>query len=153
MSKVYCLMSEVQMDDGMTEEGVVIEVLDGLARIRATRGTSCDGCAAGSMCKPLDGRDVIIEAKNDVGACVGERVEITVEPRAFLKASFIAYIMPLIGFFIGAAIGKFIGGKDLWAALCGLLFMVLSYGGIWRYNKKAVRAHKYQPVVIAVLSP
>ncbi len=140
------------MKDDLVEEGVVIEVFDGLARIRAMRGTSCDGCGARAMCKPVEGTNVVIEAKNNIGACVGERVEVAMEPGTFIKASFIAYIVPLISFFVGAVIGKGIGGTDIWAVLCGLLFMLLSYSGIWLYNKRALRERKYQPVIRAVLS-
>jgi len=140
------------MEDRMIEEGVVISVFDGIAKVRAIRGSSCGGCASRSMCKPMDNTEVIIEAKNDAGAHIGERVEIAIRPKTFLKASFIAYIIPLVSFFAGAVIGKGITGADIWAALCGLLFMILCYLGIWLYNKKVDSEHKYRPVIIAVVS-
>lgn len=140
------------MENRMIEEGVVIEVFDGKARVMAVRGASCDSCSARAMCKPGEGINVVIEAKNGLGAHVGERVEVAMQPRTFLKASFIAYIIPLVGFFVGGAIGKNIGGTDIWAALSGLLFMALSYYGIWMYNKKAAKEGEYQPEIVAVLS-
>lgn len=140
------------MKDDMIEEGLVIEVFDGMARVRAMRGTSCDGCASHAMCKPGDGTNVVIEAKNEIGAGVGERVEVAMQPGTFLKASFIAYIIPLISFVLGGIIGKRVGGTDIWAALGGLLFMLLCYSGIWLYNKRVLRERKYQPVIVAVLS-
>lgn len=140
------------MENRMVEEGIVIEVYDGKAKVRAMRGTSCDGCASRAMCKPVDGTNVVIEVRNDLGAHIGERVEVAMEPRTFLKASFIAYIVPLLSFFVGGVVGKRIGGTDVWAALCGLLFLFLCYAGIWMYNKRALREGKFQPVIVTVLS-
>lgn len=141
------------MDNRMIEEGVVVEVFDGMARVRAVRGGSCEGCASKSMCMPGDaGSNTVIEAKNMLGAHIGERVEVAMQPKLLLKASFITYIVPLISFVAGAAIGKGIGGTDAWAAVCGLLFMFLCFGGIWMYNKKVLREGKYQPEIVTVLS-
>ena len=140
------------MKDDLVEEGVVIEVLGDIAKVRAIRGTSCGGCASRAMCKPSEGANVVIEAKNGLGAHVGERVEVAMHPKTFLKASFIVYIIPLIGFVIGGAVGKRIGGADAWAALCGMSSMVLSYVGIWMYNKRAQKEGNYQPVIVTVLS-
>ena len=142
----------MQMKDDLVEEGVVIEVFDGIARVRAVRGNSCGGCASRAMCKPSEGTNVVIEAKNGLGACVGARVEVAMQPKTFLKASFIAYIIPLISFVIGGAVGKSIGGTDAWAALCGIAAMLLCYVGIWAYNKWALREGKYQPEIVSVLS-
>lgn len=140
------------MDNSMIEEGIVVAVFDGMARVRAVRGSSCGGCASRSMCQPSENTDVIIEAKNDVGAHVGERVEIAVKPKTFLKASFIAYMLPLISFFTGAFIGKYVAGSDVWAALTGMSAMILCFIGVWIYNKKSQSVKNYQPVIRTVLS-
>src|SRR3989304_430368 len=141
------------MDNRMIEEGVVVEVFDGMARVRAVRGSSCEGCASKSMCQPgAAGSNTVIEAKNMLGAHIGERVEVAMQPKLLLKASFITYMVPLISFVTGAAIGKGIGGTDAWAAIFGLVSMLLCYGGIWMYNKKALREGKYQPEIVTVLS-
>ncbi len=145
-------MAESSVEDRMIEEGVVIEVFDGKARVRAMRGTSCNGCASRPMCKPIEGPNVVIEAKNSIGAHVDERVEVAMQAKTFLTASFIVYIIPLMGFVIGGAVGKRIGGTDAWAALCGIGSMLLCYGGIWMYNKKAQKEGKYQPEIVTVLS-
>lgn len=140
------------MNEDLIEEGVVIEVFDGKAKIRAIRGTSCGGCASRAMCKPSEGTNVVIEAKNSLGAHVGARVEVAIQPKTFLKASFIVYIVPLISFVIGGSVGKSIGGTDAWAALSGIAAMLLCYVGIWAYNKWALKEGKYQPEIVAVLS-
>lgn len=143
------------MQEGLTEEGVVISVFDGMAKVRATRGTSCGGCASKSMCKPASesGTNVVIEAKNELGAAVGERVEVSMSPKTFLKASFIAYMVPLIGFFIGGLVGKSVTGSDSWAALSGFGCMIIFYIGIWLYNKSVLKGGKYNPVIVSVLHP
>jgi len=141
------------MDSSMIEEGIVVSVYDGMARVRAVRGGGCGGCASRSMCKPSESSDVIIEATNYVGAHVGERVEVAVGAKTFLKASFISYMLPLITFFIGAVIGKYVAGSDVWAAISGMFTMFLCFYGVWLYNKKLQRGSKYHPVIRAVLSP
>lgn len=140
------------MDNSMIEEGIVVSVYNGMAKVRAVRGSSCGGCASRSMCKPAENTDVVIEAKNEVGAHVGERVEVAVGPRTFLKASFIAYMLPLLSFFIGSFIGKYMAGTDVWAALTGMFTMILCFIGVWLYNKKEQSVKKYQPVITTVLS-
>src|SRR3990172_7452804 len=141
------------MDNRMIEEGVVVEVFDGMAKVRAVRGSSCEGCASKSMCKPGDaGSNTVIEAKNILGAHIGERVEVAMQPKLLLKASFITYIVPLISFVAGAAIGKGIGGAEALGGGWGFLSLFLCYGGIWMYNKKALREGKYQPEIVTVLS-
>lgn len=141
------------MQEGLTEEGIVVEVFDGMAKVRAVRGTSCGGCASKSMCKPSSGSDtnVVIEAKNELGASVGERVQVSMRPRTFLTASFIAYMVPLIGFFIGSFVGKAVTGSDPYAALFGILFMIIFYVGIWLYNKSVLKDGKFNPVIVSVL--
>ncbi|MCC7202226.1 MAG: SoxR reducing system RseC family protein [Nitrospirae bacterium] len=140
------------MDNSMIEEGIVVSVSDGMAKVRAVRGSSCGGCASRSMCHSSETTDVIIEAKNEAGAHVGERVEVAVGPKTFLKASFITYMLPLITFFIGAIAGKYIGGSDVWAALAGMFTMLLCFIGVWQYNKTLQRGSKYHPVIKTVLS-
>ncbi|MBI5191875.1 MAG: SoxR reducing system RseC family protein [Nitrospirae bacterium] len=143
------------MQEGMTEEGIVIEVHNGMAKVRAVRGTSCGSCASKSLCKPSSGSDtnVVIEAKNELGASVGEMVEVSMRSKTFLTASFIAYMVPLIGFFIGSFVGKAVTGSDPYAALSGILFMIIFYVGIWLYNKSALKDGKYNPVIISVKHP
>ncbi len=136
----------------MIEEGIVIEVAAGMARVRSVRGSSCGGCASRSMCSTSGDTSVIIEARNDIGAHVGDSVEIAVGPRTFLKASFITYMLPLITFFIGALIGKYAGGTDIWAALSGMFTMLLCFIGVWLYNRQLQSGSKYHPVIITVLS-
>src|SRR3989304_7510221 len=99
------------MDNRMIEEGVVVDVFEGMAKVRAVRGSSCEGCASKSMCKPGDaGSNTVIEAKTLLGAHTGERVEVAMQPRLLLKASFITYIVPLISFVTGGGIGQGVGG-------------------------------------------
>lgn len=140
-----------QVEDNLTEDGVVIAVYDGMARVKAMRRSSCDGCGARTICKPTGGTEVIIEARNDVGASIGERVRVSLKPAVLLKASFIVYILPLIGFFVGGALGRWIGKTDTWAAAFGVILMILTYVGVWIYNKRNRRG-KYQPIIIAVLT-
>src|SRR3990172_11035469 len=118
------------MDNRMIEEGVVVEVFDGMAKVRAVRGSSCDGCASKSMCKPGDvGSNTVIEAKNMLGAHIGERVEVAMQPKLFLKASFITYIVPLISFVTGGVIGKGIGGAEARGGGFWLLSLFFFFGG------------------------
>lgn len=141
----------------LEEEGIVIGMRDGRALVKAQRSSACTGCVALEVCHRGEGEEMVIETLNPVGARIGERVKIAIEPGIFLKASFLIYIIPIISLGLGAVAGKsisdYLGGEnsDLWAIIGGFSALIAIFGIIFGYNNKIQRNSRYRPRIIEVI--
>ncbi len=89
------------------------------AEVEVLRGTACGGdCGSCEACHYTS--KIRVEARNDIGAQPGDRVEIEARTSKVLGAAVLVYVVPFVLFFIGYAI----------AAASGLgegLSMVISF--------------------------
>ena len=67
------------------EEGIVLELKDGIAIVKAQRTTSCDKCATKSVCHGVSETDMVVEALNPINAKVGDRVHISIGAGTVIK--------------------------------------------------------------------
>lgn len=141
----------------MEETGLVIELKGSLALVRVKEGSGCEGCSGAGSCKAVSGERVL-EAENSVGAKPGQRVLISIGSGAFLKASFLVYMVPIIFLFIGAYVGGKVGptlypglAMDYWQALTGATFLALSAGVIRLYDKRVKKGTGLRPVIVSVV--
>ena len=81
---------------------------------------------------------IVVEARNAIGAQVGDLVKIEAESGPVLKAAVVMYMVPMILFFVGYAIGAIWG----LGALFGGLFFALSIALVVVYDRKVVRKHE-----------
>jgi sigma-E factor negative regulatory protein RseC len=143
------------------EQGVIIETRNDIAFISTERGSECDSCGSKTLCKPGgDGPDktMIVEARNPIGAVVGERVLFTVGAATVLRAGMMLYLVPLLSFIAGVVVGQVLGPKvlpgsnlDLVSAVLGFLFLALSFGGLRIYGKRASTDETYRPTIVRVV--
>jgi len=140
----------------MEEEGIVVSVSDGNANVRMIEGEGCQACSAAGTCKAgAGGRE--LEAVNRAGAKPGQHVVIDIESGAFLKASFIVYMVPVIFLFLGAYLGDVVSRAvpgvmeaENWQAIGGVLLLVLSIFGIRLYDRKVKSTKGLRPVVVKI---
>ena len=139
------------------EEGIVMEVRDGMAKVSILAKSACEKCASAGVCHP-GGEDSYMEASNPLGAKEGQKVMVVVAPQLFLKASIILYGIPMAVFVAAAIAGKNLGIRfageaqsDLWAFLSGTAFMLVSFFFIRRYNKHVEKTQEYRPVITQIL--
>jgi sigma-E factor negative regulatory protein RseC len=139
------------------EEGIVMEVRDGSAKVSILAKSACEKCASAGVCHP-EGEDSYMEASNPLGAKQGQKVKVVVAPQLYLKASIILYGIPMTVFVAAAIIGKNAGlayggeaQSDLWAFLTGMSFMLVSFFFIKRYNKKVEQTQEYKPVIVEII--
>ena len=116
----------------MTEYGLVIKIEDQTAFVRFIRSSACGKCKACGMLSTQN--EIVVEVPNDIGARVGEFVEVSIVVRKAIKASAIAYLFPLIMLFLGMVFGWLL--TDVWhifvnrdslMAICALIFVVSSF--------------------------
>ncbi|UCD58076.1 MAG: SoxR reducing system RseC family protein [Candidatus Hydrogenedentota bacterium] len=102
------------------EIGKVIEAGAGSARVEVSQSGICARCEIASSCVPGSGGSRIIEVADPLGVSVNQRVRVELSAGKLIGASFVAYILPLLGLFAGAVLG-FYGSrsdsKELWGGV------------------------------------
>ena len=108
---------------------------DGTATVMHVRESACSGdCHKCSGCGAAK-EAIILEARNDLGAKAGELVKIESASGPVLKAAMVMYMIPMILFFAGYALGS------LWnlGALVGGLCFAASIALAVLYDRKVIK--------------
>jgi len=119
--------------------GVVKAVQGAMALVMTTRETECENCAARASCEAMGGggTNTTVTALNTANAQVGDTVTIAMRTTSLLKACFIVYMVPMLGFIGGILLGfltaKMIGIREETAVG---LFAGLSLGICFFWLKK-----------------
>jgi sigma-E factor negative regulatory protein RseC len=141
----------------ITEEGIVVEVKPNGALIRPDRTARCEGCVPQFCLSDQEGK-LILEARDEVGVRVGQRVRVAIPDDALAWGGFVLYGLPLIGLVTGAVIGKTAAALLGWnafsdglAVVCSLLFMLGVFVWVKRYSRRIEKGQRLRPMVIQVL--
>ena len=105
----------------MTQTGVIRESgKDGFAQVRITQRTACGhscedcgGCAAGS-------RELLVRARNPLGAGKGETVTLSTRSARVLGAAALVYALPLLLMLAAALVCCLLDGSETLCAVCAL---------------------------------
>ena len=103
------------------------------------------------------GKEMEIAVDNSLGASPGDRVMVRVSDSAFLKATFLVYMVPVIGLFIGALIGQSLGTRwgydpDGFSALFGISSLIVTFAVVRVFANRLGQQEKYQPKIIKIVS-
>ena len=142
----------------MNQQGFIIEIVDDkTAKMIMQRHSACSSCG---KCAKLSSetQDLVVEVDNKIGAKVGDHVEVSMESVKVMKATMLAYILPLVFLTAGTAICFFVLNKiefkgpiELLSGLSGLLFTFLSYLYLRKNDKKYRESRDYIPVVVRII--
>ncbi|MBI5417429.1 SoxR reducing system RseC family protein [Candidatus Poribacteria bacterium] len=139
----------------MEETGTVIEIKDNIAIIKMAISENCKNCCA---CNFSSDKELTIEATNSLGAKKDDKVKILIPEKAVFYASFVIYIIPLIGLFAGYFIGTYMTNNFFdknYSEIIGILSSALGFFGtfflIYRYEKKFKSDNKMMPDVIEIV--
>lgn len=108
---------------------------DGTATVIHIRESACSGdCHKCSGCGAAK-EAILLDAKNPIGAKPGDLVNIESETGPVLKAAMVMYMLPMVLFFAGYALGA------VWnqGPLVGCLAFVASIGLAVVYDRKVVK--------------
>ena len=109
---------------------------DGTATVMHVRESACSGdCHKCSGCGAAK-EAILLEARNDLGAKAGELVKIESASGPVLKAAMVMYMVPMILFFVGYALGDALWGLG---ALIGGIFFAASIAIAVVYDRKVVK--------------
>lgn len=141
----------------LTEQGLVVSARGDEAIVMTHRSEACEACAAKGACKILGGgKEVEVTALNYIRAKGGDRVELSLPETAFLKASIITYLLPLVAFLAGAVLGQILAVPLGWPAdaasitLAGI-GLALALGAMTLLNRRMSIKEEYIPRITRVL--
>jgi positive regulator of sigma E activity len=139
------------------ETGTVKSTEGNMAIVAVARKSACEGCTSG-ICKP-DAQTMEIEALNQAGAGVGQKVRVTIKSALYMKSSMIVYGIPAIGLVAGAVLGKevlsgiFRGtDPDILSAICGFAAFGITLAIIKIWSGTAGKKTGSKPVIEEILS-
>ncbi|UCH21751.1 MAG: SoxR reducing system RseC family protein [Deltaproteobacteria bacterium] len=140
-----------------TEEGVVIKINATSAWVKTTRTGACKACSARGSCSTIGGgKEMEVEAVNDAGARVGDRIVLSFETASLLKACFFVYVFPILLLILGAAVGfnaaplLDLNASGL-SAVCGFSSLLLAFWFVKSRGNRMARNKKYRPKIIRIL--
>jgi len=140
-----------------TETGTVSRVAEGIAWVTTTRSEACEACAARDSCHSLGGgKEMEVEALNPVHARIGDRVVIFFHTASLLKASFLIYVLPIVGMMVGAVIGQRIALEYGWPeSAISALAAFAAFGAVFALVRAAgnrmAQKSAYRPKIIRVV--
>lgn len=109
---------------------------NGTAQVIHVRESACSGdCHKCSGCGAAK-EAVLLTAENPIGAKAGDLVRVESASAPVLKAAVVLYVVPLVLFFLGYAIGAAIGN---FGALAACLGFILGIGIVVLYDRLVVK--------------
>jgi len=136
----------------MIEKGIVKEIFENKANVVIKKHSACKKCG---VCKyDNDEKTVIAQAINNVGAKEGDEVEVSLSFGVLLSASLIAYIIPLIMFVLGCALGFYVlsTNNPVISFITGLVFIMIAYFAIRSIDKKGGFKKKYTMKITKIIN-
>ncbi|HIS97410.1 MAG TPA: SoxR reducing system RseC family protein [Candidatus Scatomorpha pullistercoris] len=116
------------------------------AEVEVLRGTACgDDCGSCEVCHYAS--KIRVEARNAIGASVGDRVEIETATSRVLGAAVLVYVVPFVLFFIGYAIAALLlDMAELQAMLMSFAFFAVGFVVVAIVGKR----HKKNPITYEI---
>ncbi|MBI9074196.1 MAG: SoxR reducing system RseC family protein [Desulfatibacillum sp.] len=140
------------------DQGIVVGLRGKTARIKSRRNEACDHCEAKDGCRVMGGgKDMFFEVENTLNAQMGDQVKVRVSDKAFLKAVFLVYIIPLIAFMFGAFLGNSLGASmgydpSMAAAIVGFGLMGIVFSVVRLVGNRLGQTAGYKPRMIGIMA-
>ncbi|MDO5141974.1 MAG: SoxR reducing system RseC family protein [Eubacteriales bacterium] len=122
----------------MTQQGTIKKLLpNGMAEIEVTRRSACGhDCAKCGGCGGMETQTLYVTARNRAHAGVGERVLIEGQTGQVLGLAVLVYVLPLVLFFVGYALGAALFEGAAAAAISSGVLFVAGILGAMAYSRR-----------------
>lgn len=127
----------------MLRTGKVVSSKDGQMQVCFERPEACQHCQACT-----EAHESLVAIPGD--APVGSRIDVDMPEKQVLKASTLAYVIPLIMLLSGLAVGVTLGMKEVWAAALGIACMGLSWFVLRLIDRRMRTQPGWHPRIVAV---
>ncbi len=125
----------------MTQKGTVLEVNGKTALVSVRRSSMCDGCEKNSGCSGScgagellgAGKTMTAVASNEIGAAVGDTVELETESRTVLGYAALVFLFPILlcggAYGVSTALGAGEKAAMIWAVggFAGAFLLILVF--------------------------
>lgn len=126
------------------EEGTVVALDGGTARVRLARRDACVGCR---VCATLGLGEMALEARNLSGARVGDGVVVEVTGPSPLRAALLVYGAPLTAFIAACVTGAILTESDGAGLAIGAAAFLCACAVLNRYDRRVRRSGNYSATV------
>jgi sigma-E factor negative regulatory protein RseC len=144
--------------DSMLEESAhVVEVYDDLLIAETQSRSGCSHCSTEScttsvVAKLFGVRRNRLVMENSLGARPGDQVKIGISDRSLVRASLMAYLMPLL-FMLGVtAVGNLAGVSEFILSLLALVGLAMGFF-IVHWVSRGGLSHRYEPRLLRIVAP
>lgn len=127
----------------MLRTGKVVSAKNGELQVCFERPEACQHC---QVCGEMHESLVTIPGN----APVGSRIDVDMPEKQVLKASFLAYVIPLLMLLAGLALGELLFQTETWAALLGILCMGASWFVLRLIDRRMRARAGWHPQIVAV---
>ena len=137
----------------MREVGRVLSVTDDTAKVAMRASGACEKC--GLCLSSSDGKEVMLIAKNDVGAAQGEAVEVEVTAGRVLIAAFALYMVPVLMTILGFLVGNSLSGgseESVLPIVMAVVFLAASFVTVWLFDLRSRKRDRPDARVTRILS-
>ena len=138
----------------MLESGIVMQVKEKTMIVEFERSEACAKCGA---CQHGQKQAMLMEVQRIGDVAIGDKVQVQLPESTLLKASFIAYGIPLLMLMAGLLGGSYVaealglqGNPDHYAAIAGIALAGLSFTVIRLTEKKRGESGEYAPKVVGI---
>lgn len=142
----------------MNQQGFIIDIVDNrTAKMIMQRHSACASCG---KCSKLSSecQDLVVEVDNSIGAKKGDHVEVSMESVQVLKATMLAYLVPLIFLLVGTILTyyildliKFSGPIEVISGVVGLICTGISYLLLRKNDDKFKQSREYIPRITKII--
>lgn len=130
----------------MKNSGIVKNVNGTLVTLSMYKETACSHC---NKCSDSNKVTNDFKFNTDKKLEVGDIVTFEIEDKKVLKAATIVYIIPIIAMFLGYYLSSTLNYDEPTCIIFSFLALVLSFIGVYFYDKKLGRNHFENDIVIS----
>ncbi|MEW8013646.1 MAG: SoxR reducing system RseC family protein [Candidatus Sedimenticola endophacoides] len=137
----------------LEESGTVIEANEDRVVVETLSRSACSQCSSGScgtsaIAKLFDFKANRVSLPNTLGASKGQQVVIGIPDALLVRASLLAYLLPLLAMFAVVLIGKTLGATDVQLAMLAPIGLLLGLALIRRSSTGVANRNKYRPSLL-----
>ena len=130
--------------DIIQHEGIVESIGADSVSVRILQASACSSCSARGLCRSSESKEKLIEARGHYPTLkVGDSVVLQGYVRQGLRASMLAYVVPLVLMTIALFVGTHLGGEAA-GALTALLVLTLYYVVLYLLRDRLGRKFEFK---------
>ncbi|MBQ0020315.1 MAG: SoxR reducing system RseC family protein [Bacteroidales bacterium] len=117
------------MAETIRHQGTVENITGEIVKVRILQSSACSGCSAAKLCQSSESKEKIVDIRTSHSANyqIGDSVVVVGSLTQGLKATWWAYVLPLLMVIATVAGVYFAAGSDALAALAALTVLVVYY--------------------------